>query len=75
MGFPLIGDADGLTMKRMQEKRLGKPEPKLIIGSKQANAYIGSVEDWSSCITAACGMGGGQIPMIVEEYETLQDDK
>lgn len=46
----------------------------MIIGSKQANAYIGSVEDWSSCITAACGMGGGQIPMIVEEYEEISDD-
>ena len=33
--------------------------PLLIIGSKQANAYIGSTDDWCSCITAACGLGGG----------------
>lgn len=43
-----------------------KIEPLIVIGSKQANAYIGSVNLWCSCITAACGMGGGQIPMIIE---------
>lgn len=42
--------------------------PLLIIGSKQANAYIGSTDKWCSCITAACGLGGGQIPMILEVY-------
>ena len=42
----------------------GMGEPKIImgyrtiIGSKQANAYIGSVDDWSPCINAACGLGG-----------------
>lgn len=46
-----------------------KTTPKLIIGSKQDNAYIGSVEDWCSCVTAACGMGGGHIPMVMEEIE------
>ena len=34
--------------------------PLLIIGSKQANAYVGSVDDWCPCITAACGLGGGK---------------
>ena len=49
--------------------------PLKVIGSKQANAYIGSVDDWCSCITAACGMGGGHIPMILEtEYEDKQVD-
>lgn len=48
-------------------------KPILIIGSKQANAFVGSVEDYASCVTAACGMGGGHIPMIVEEYEGIQD--
>lgn len=43
-------------------------KPILIIGSKQANAFVGSVEYYASCITAACGMGGGHIPMIIEEY-------
>jgi hypothetical protein len=48
-------------------------KPILIIGSKQANAFVGSVEDYASCVTAACGMGGGHIPMIVKEYEnTIQ---
>lgn len=36
-----------------------KPIPLIVIGSKQANAYIGSVNDWCSCVTSACGMGGG----------------
>lgn len=36
-----------------------KPIPLIVIGSKQANAYVGSVEDWSPCINAACGLGGG----------------
>lgn len=49
-------------------------KPILIIGSKQANAFVGSVEDYASCVTAACGMGGGHIPMIVEEYEGIFDD-
>ena len=35
-----------------------KPTPLLIIGSKQANAFIGSCDGYSSCITSACGMGG-----------------
>lgn len=43
-----------------------KPIPLIVIGSKQANAYIGSVNDWCSCVTSACGMGGGQTPMILE---------
>lgn len=41
-------------------------EPKVIIGSMQANAYKGSIENISPCISAACGMGGGQTPMIIE---------
>lgn len=42
-----------------------KPIPLIVIGSKQTNAYVGSVNDWCPCITAACGMGG-QTPMILE---------
>ena len=44
--------------------------PTIVIGSKQANAFIGSVNGYCSCITSACGMGGGQIPMIVYTYES-----
>ena len=43
-----------------------KPIPLIVIGSKQKNAYVGSVDKWSPCINAACGLGGGQTPMIVE---------
>lgn len=32
--------------------------PTIVIGSKQANAFVGSVNGYCSCITSACGMGG-----------------
>lgn len=41
-------------------------EPEWIIGSMQVNAYKGSVDNISPCIATACGMGGGQTPMIIE---------
>lgn len=44
----------------------GNLEPKIVIGSAQKNAYVGSVDGPSPCINAACGMGGGQTPMIVQ---------
>lgn len=45
-------------------------KPILIIGSKQANAYVGSTDLWSPCVNAAAGMGGGHIPMVVYiEYD------
>lgn len=47
--------------------------PIIVLGSAQKNKYVGSVDSYCSCITAACGMGGGQIPMIVEIYETDDD--
>ena len=37
---------------------MNKIIPLMIIGSKQANAFVGSVDGYSSCITSACGMGG-----------------
>lgn len=40
--------------------------PVAVIGSAQKNAYVGSVDGPSPCINAACGMGGGQTPMIVQ---------
>lgn len=40
--------------------------PVAVIGSAQKNAYVGSVDGQSPCINAACGMGGGQTPMIVQ---------
>lgn len=42
-------------------------EPSIVIGSTQKNAYVGSVEGISPCINAACGMGGGQTPMVADE--------
>lgn len=46
----------------------GGLEPKIIIGSTQKNAYIGSVENYSPSLTAAMGMGGKQIPMLLNGY-------
>ena len=37
----------------------------LVVASTQKNAYKGSTAGSSPCLTAAMGMGGGQIPMIV----------
>lgn len=45
---------------------MGGVNSKIIIGSAQKNAYVGSVDGPSPCINAACGMGGGQTPMIVQ---------
>lgn len=41
-------------------------EPCQVIGSMQANAMRGSIDGVSPCLTEAMGMGGGQIPMIVQ---------
>ena len=46
--------------------------PMVCIGSAQKNAYKGSIKEPSPTITAACGMGGGQTPMVIYkgcEYE------
>lgn len=49
-------------------------EFKTVVGSKQENAYSGSVDDVSPTLTSAMGMGGGMIPMLtdasVEETKT-----
>lgn len=42
-------------------------EPSIVIGSAQKHAYVGSVKGISPCINAACGMGGGQTPMVADE--------
>lgn len=47
--------------------------PVAVIGSAQKNAYVGSVDGPSPCINAACGMGGGQTPMIVMAAERLRE--
>lgn len=38
----------------------------MVIGSMQANAMHGSLDGVSPCLTEAMGMGGGQIPMVVQ---------
>lgn len=37
-----------------------------VIGSMQSNAMRGSIDGVSPCLTEAMGMGGGQIPMVVQ---------
>lgn len=39
-----------------------------VLGSMQKNAYKGTTDGVSPAITAACGMGGGQTPMIGNNY-------
>ena len=44
--------------------------PVSVIGSKQENAYVGSVMSICPTLTAAMGMGGGHVPMIVYVKES-----
>lgn len=39
-------------------------EYKTVVGSKQRNAYIGSIHGACPTLTSAMGMGGGMIPII-----------
>lgn len=56
---------EGLCPTLKCESGGGNRVPLIVIGSTQRNAFIG---DCSYCptLTEAMGMGGGQIPMIVE---------
>lgn len=35
-----------------------------VVGSKQANSFLGDVNGEAPCITSACGAGGGMTPMV-----------
>lgn len=48
-------------------------EPQVVIGSMQANAYVGN-GTISPSLTAAMGMGGGQIPMVGYKELIIYDD-
>lgn len=56
-------DTDGICPTLLDHKGA---EPAIVIGSMQANAMRGSIDGVSPCLTEAMGMGGGQIPMIVQ---------
>lgn len=45
-----------------------------VIGSAQANAMIGN-GDYSPSLTEAMGMGGGQIPMVVEKSSVAIEEQ
>lgn len=51
----------------------GNLEPKIVIGSTQAHAYVGSVDEVSPCINSACGMGGGETPMVIYKGHEYHD--
>lgn len=45
-----------------------------VIDSTQKNAYVGSMESVSPCLTEAMSMGGGQFPMVsVQLFNTCKD--
>lgn len=69
----LVPREDGLsnTITTVQKDNL-LYIPWMCIGSAQKNAYKGSVKEPSPTITAACGMGGGQTPMVLMFAEKLQ---
>jgi DNA-cytosine methyltransferase len=37
-----------------------------VVGSKQANSFLGDVNGEAPCITSACGAGGGMTPMVTD---------
>lgn len=44
-----------------------------IIGNKQLNPFRGSVDEYSPCVTSACGAGGGMTPMLTDaDIETTK---
>ena len=46
---------------------------KSVIGNKQMNPFRGSINGESTCITSACGAGGGMTPMITDaDIETTK---
>lgn len=59
-----IGDDKANTITTVQKDSM-VVEPKQVIGSTQKNAFIGDVDGITHTINAACGMGGGQTPMIL----------
>lgn len=47
-----------------------------VVGNKQLNAFRGSVDGESLCITSACGAGGGMTPMLTDaDLETSKTKK
>lgn len=62
----LVSDGGRYGNKRINSLVESGKIPVAVIGSAQKNAYVGSVDGPSPCINAACGMGGGQTPMIVQ---------
>lgn len=51
-----------------------REKPLIVIGSAQEHASVRSVLSWSPCVNAACGMGGGQTPLIVYECDEEEAD-
>lgn len=44
-----------------------------VVGNKQLNPFRGSVDEYSPCITSACGAGGGMTPMLTNaDIETTK---
>lgn len=66
-GRQMLPRTDGVsnTITTVQKDNL-LWEPCQVIGSMQSNAMRGSIDGVSPCLTEAMGMGGGQIPMIVQ---------
>lgn len=61
----MLPRTDGVsnTIMTVQKDNLLREQ---VIGSMQSNAMRGSVDGVSPCLTGAMGMGGGQIPIIVQ---------
>lgn len=61
--YPRTDGISGTLTTLLKDNLLLEP---IVIGSMQANAYIGPVDGVSPCLTSAMGEGGGHFPMITE---------
>lgn len=57
-----------LLIESSMNELIEKFNPEFVIGSTQRNAFVGSSDNYSPCITSACGMGGGQTPMVGNQF-------
>lgn len=61
--YPRTDGISGTLTSVLKDNLVLEP---IVIGSMQANAYVGPADGVSPCLTSAMGEGGGHIPMITE---------
>lgn len=79
-GYALANEGDGIYINRPHQKRgvvqkgmiqtlkTSCTDVAVVIGSSRPNAYVGTIETYSPTLTASMGTGGGNVPMIINQY-------